>query len=82
MSAAAPIPQDLAAEVDDLLDVVFGDNAVLPTRRLAERLGVSCDTVKDAARRGDLVFLHVSARRLAASRTAVRRWLLSLQGGG
>ena len=79
MTATRVVP-DLSAEVDDLLGDVFGDNAVLPTRRLAERLGVSYDTVKDAGRRGDLVLVHVSARRLAASRAAVRRWLLSIQG--
>lgn len=67
------------AELDALVDDLF-DGAVTITRRdLADRLGISLDAIRSSVDRGDLTLIRVSERRLVASRSAVRRYLIALQ---
>ncbi len=80
MNATSVVAPDVAAaDVDDLLHAVFDGRPTTTRQGLADGCGICIDGVKAAIARGDLTAVRVSPRRLALTRAAVRRWLLSLQ---
>jgi hypothetical protein len=61
-----------------MAEEVFGDDATLNRKELADRLGVGHDTIKTACEEGRLHEVRVSARRLVTTREHVAAYLRSI----